>query len=1210
MALKNLLVRCGADFSQLHSAMKKASVGAKSMEKSIQQSSGNMNSAFLRIGKVAASAFSVYKLISFGKESISMASDITEVQNVVDTAFGSMSAQVDEWAKTTVDKFGMSQLSAKQTASTYMAMSKSMGMYGQTAADMAIKVAERTADVASFYNITQSEVDTMLKSIWTGETESLKRIGVVMTQTNLNAYAMANGIGKSVDKMSQAEKVQLRYKYVMEQTNLAAGDFAKTSGSWANQTRILSERWKEFQAAIGGLLVQVLTPALQLLNEFMAALISVGNKLRKVMSDAFGWDVGSQTASADATNAMADAQDNLAASTAKAAKEAKKAQSSFDELNVLSKQNSEATDTALAPDASGAGSSVAGSLGGAAVGKQLDGMSQKLKSILTTVGAIGAGFLAWKLSNKLIGGIEYLKSLKSSKFSWGFQLLGVGEFCADLDRFRKALKDIAQNGANFSNVTSAISEFAGLLGDSLMMLGKVEWAAPLKAVQGIGKIVSAIANMANNGINVGNALTVVDGVALVAMAIGLKKKNFKLAGVAGAVRGVTTVIQEIANNWEAIKNGDWSGIDKVTMATAAIEMIGGVVTAIKGFSDTKKAVDTGKAVTGLKEVSVTIGQVGNSTSQLTGKMTSLVKNLGLGIAVIAEVTIAAGLIVSAIWGLGVLLEQVGNAWQPVLDNAGTVAIAMGVGIGLLAGIGVATGLLGTVGQSIAGKMGLGIAILVELGIAAGLFIAEIWAIGWGLDQIGIAWQPVIDNGETIATAIGIGTALLIGVGVVTAALGVATVASAGLLPLAIGLGTAMLVELGAATLLFIGEIWAIGKGLGEVGQAWQPVLDNGKTISKGIEAGTELLIAIGVVTAALGVASVASVGLLPLAIGLGTKLLVNLGDAVVRFNSSLVKVAKSLGNKLHPALKDLNDKLPKLSKDMDSFTKFMKFFAGQVVSYSKSSAISGFAATVDSIIKFFTKDPIKAMADDVNNQYKQAKNLNSKLREANPELETAIRLMGRYYDFLKQLEQLTGKTSNISLANGMFVSMKEVGKNLVIGFVKGIKSEMNTLSKAVKSLLEDVLSDKVARNYGSDFGKRLADGLASGFKNAKFPTLKGNVNIAKGGAVNLKLQAYASGGFPAAGQMFIANEAGPELVGTIGGHTAVANNDQIVESVSQGVYAANTEQNNLLREQNNLLRKLVDKDPTVKAVISTSEVIGGIQRKNRRDGKTAVPVGV
>ena len=234
----------------------------------------------------------------------------------------------------------MSELAAKRTASTYMAMNAGMGLVGQGAADMSMAVAERTADIASFYNMSQEEAATMLKSIWTGETESLKRIGVVMTQVNLQEYARQQGIQKSIDQMPQAEQVQLRYGFVMQQTSLAAGDFAKTSGSWANQTRILSENWKQFLTVMGGSLIQALTPALQFLNTMMDALISFAKTFAGVVDAMFGTDmqaqVSQQQAAAQALESTSAAQDDLAASTANANKEIKGQSASFDNLHTLS----------------------------------------------------------------------------------------------------------------------------------------------------------------------------------------------------------------------------------------------------------------------------------------------------------------------------------------------------------------------------------------------------------------------------------------------------------------------------------------------------------------------------------------------------------------------------------------------------------------------------------------------------------------------------------------------------------------------------------------------------------------------------------------------------------------------------------------------------------------------------------------------------------
>ena len=438
-------------------------------------------------------------------------------------------------------------------------------------------------------------------------------------------------------------------------------------------------------------------------------------------------------------------------------------------------------------------------------------------------------------------------------------------------------------------------------------------------------------------------------------------------------------------------------------------------------------------------------------------------------------------------------------------------------------------------KSFATNMAWGLLILVEVAAAAIIFVGAIAILGWELEQVGIAWQPVLDNGVTVGTALVLGTVMLLAVGEACKYLGTAGAPLAGY----IGLGMLILLEMGAAAILFLAEIWAIGKMLDQIRIAWEPVLANAGTVEYAIETGTGLLIAIGVVTAALGAATVATAGALPLAIGIGTLLLVELAEAFIVFVAELIKVADQLSYELHPALQRLNEKLPDLTDDMEDFTEYMKFFAGQVVSYTKSSAISGFSATVDSIIKFFTKDPIKSLADDANKQYNQAKNLNEKLRLANPELNTATSLMKKYYTFLEELEKLTQKTNGITLASGMYVNMKEVGKNLVLGLIDGIKSQSNSLSSTLNSIFGKGIKLNVSFDtWVSSDKKKVYEALGlSGWPSLKWYT-------------------YANGGLPQMGEMFIAREAGPELVGSIGRKTAVANNDQIVSGIEAGVYRA------------------------------------------------------
>lgn len=288
-----------------------------------------------KVGGMIASYLSVRALVNFSKQSIALASDLQEVQNVVDTAFGEMSYKMEEFSEIAIQQYGISKLAAKQTGSTYMSMARSLGLSLDTASDMALSLTALSADMASFYNVEQSVADVALKSVFTGETETLKKYGIVMTEVNLQEFAYSQGIQKKIKDMNQSEKVQLRYAYVMQQTALAQGDFAKTQDSYANQTRILSESWKEFMSILGSGLIKVVTPAIKLLNQLVASLISA----TKALFSLLGIDISVGTATAGAAQSVEDlsgGMDDTAKSTKKAGKAASKSLASFDELNNLS----------------------------------------------------------------------------------------------------------------------------------------------------------------------------------------------------------------------------------------------------------------------------------------------------------------------------------------------------------------------------------------------------------------------------------------------------------------------------------------------------------------------------------------------------------------------------------------------------------------------------------------------------------------------------------------------------------------------------------------------------------------------------------------------------------------------------------------------------------------------------------------------------------
>jgi len=302
------------------SGFKKEIAGVKSqmqgMTNSVNDQTSKVKSAFSGIGKVVATAFAATAVVKFGASCIKLGSDLTEVQNVVDTAFGSMSYKMENFADTSIQTFGLSELTAKQMGSTYMAMAKGMGQASDIASSMATTLTGRLGDVMSFYNKSALEADTIGKAIYTGETEPLKAIGVVMTQNSLKAFAMANGFSKAYDEMSSGEQLLVRQQYFLEKTSLAAGDFAKTSGSWANQTRILSEQFNVLKTSIGQGLINAFTPAIHVINTLLARAQVMASYFKSFTTSLFGNANSSSSAVSDAESIANSMQDTATAASA------------------------------------------------------------------------------------------------------------------------------------------------------------------------------------------------------------------------------------------------------------------------------------------------------------------------------------------------------------------------------------------------------------------------------------------------------------------------------------------------------------------------------------------------------------------------------------------------------------------------------------------------------------------------------------------------------------------------------------------------------------------------------------------------------------------------------------------------------------------------------------------------------------------------------
>ena len=189
--------------------------------------------------------------VKFTKEALKNASDLEEVQNVVDVVYGDMSNAVDKWSKTAAKNYGLSETIAKKYAGLYGAMSKSFDFATEDALTMGTTLAGLAGDVASFYNISVEDAYKKLKSVYSGETETLKDIGVVMTQTALDQYALAHGYGRTTKEMSEQEKVALRYRFILDKLSEANGDYLRTSGNWANMVRTAKLEIQSLSGEVG-----------------------------------------------------------------------------------------------------------------------------------------------------------------------------------------------------------------------------------------------------------------------------------------------------------------------------------------------------------------------------------------------------------------------------------------------------------------------------------------------------------------------------------------------------------------------------------------------------------------------------------------------------------------------------------------------------------------------------------------------------------------------------------------------------------------------------------------------------------------------------------------------------------------------------------------------------------------------------------------------
>lgn len=356
------------------------------------------------IGKVYATYWALFRGFRLLGDAIDISSSLTEVENVVRQTFGQYESLINNFAKTSIEKFGMSELSAKQFASRFQAMGTALDIPQGKMANMSIRLTELAGDMASFYDVSQEDIAKSLQSVFSGTTAPMRRYGIDLTQATLKEWALKQGLDANISSMTQAQKAMLRYQYVLAHTTNITGDFARTADTWHNQITMLRENFKALGAVVGGGLINAFKPFIKVLNAVLQKVISFAEMVTNALGSIFGWryeaskgagisgladDIGSASDGMDdLSNAAGSAGKNtggIAKNAKKAKKEIQQATRAFDELKVISKQSKDNT------SGSGNKGSGSGGSGGGDTGKlvQTDTIFKKFKSDIKDLEGLG-----------------------------------------------------------------------------------------------------------------------------------------------------------------------------------------------------------------------------------------------------------------------------------------------------------------------------------------------------------------------------------------------------------------------------------------------------------------------------------------------------------------------------------------------------------------------------------------------------------------------------------------------------------------------------------------------------------------------------------------------------------------------------------------------------------------------------------------------------
>lgn len=1095
--------------------------------------------------------------------SVKLASDLVEVQNRVDTVFGSVSKQVNDNARNAIKTVGMSELTYKQTASTFQAMIQSMGVtdgavaastkkleslgntYAGTAdkaTDMSLVLTNLAGDMASFYDVDQQTMARALASgVLTGQTRVLRQYGIDLTQATVQEWAMKQGLDANMQSMTQAQKAMLRYQYVLARTGAAQGDFQRTFYSWANQTRMLAQQLQNVGSKFGAMFINAFKPAVIAMNNFLSAVTTFAENVLNALGKIFGWEAEVYASGvpmdssigmlADDLGAAGDAADGLGGGAGDAAKglgdaadNAKKLKQQlqgFDKLNLLTTN----ADSGSSGGSGGSGGGGSGSGGGGTGGGGANGD-----------GAVTVAF----------------RKTKTAFESEIDSLYELGEYIGDT--LTRALKSI-----DWDSVYSAAQGFGNGLAQFLNGLISDDLFYEL------GRLVA-------NSIN-----TVFRSLFGFGMAF-----NFKDLGTA-----IASGIKGVADNfdWETIKLTFqiWGkGLAQTINNAITPDSFGSIgTTAGKALSSVFAGAGTFFKTVNGREIGKSIGKA----------ISSFITNIDAD-----DFADAVNGLVDTLWeALAGALE--GFDWSGVAVKLAEILSKLDLGkIKLTIGgiIGFKMAAAGVSLSITALKLFILKNLLAKLGIGVGLFN------GAGTVAGAATGATAGSAAVTGATAGGAGTAAA-GAGIT---LGGAAALAASFLPLLLSQAyvSKKLIENPN-----YGSDWKPNEGsLQHRASGLSSKKNEATSTSHKSTMAQHRSAGLSAKDTSLQQANIKAA----LSIDVPGKPILKkasegISNALKKYPAKLGLTTENKGKKpnvtVNGKIESVTDALPGNKKVINNTTASVNTLKDDV----RNKMFGGGSVKVDKL------------TDAITPAGKVLNNGNIILKSSTDALSKAFKNVNKgNITYSTSKDSLSAKHKNIDKGNITLVS-KKMGSafNYTVDSMKASFTD-HSKGKGFSSTIGEMKSSFKYRTLANGFDKTIY-GMTAQFKYKSFAssfskTIGGftaGINSwfrqANGGVFSAgrwrPVQAYANGGYVntngySSAQLFVAREAGPELVGTIGNHTAVLNNDQIVASVSNGVYKAQSEQNSLLRQQNQLLQAILQKETG----ISTRDVFSAVQSENRR----------